>query len=94
VKAIENRLFSWKHKYVSLGGRVVLINSVLASIPIFYLSYLKMPTGVRKAIIRLQRNFLWGTSSSGRSKIPWVSWADVCRTKKEGGVRGEGSKII
>jgi hypothetical protein len=42
VKAIERRLLSWKNKYVSLGGRVVLINSVLSSIPIFYLSFLKM----------------------------------------------------
>ncbi|GAU45708.1 hypothetical protein TSUD_86840 [Trifolium subterraneum] len=33
VKTIEKRLSSWKNKYVSLGGRVVLINSVLASIP-------------------------------------------------------------
>jgi hypothetical protein len=86
VEAIENRLLSWKNRYVSLGGRVVLINSVLASIPIFYLSYLKIPTGVRKAIIHLQRNFLWGISSSGRCKIPWVSWGDVCRPKKEGGL--------
>jgi hypothetical protein len=85
VKAIENRLFSWKNKYVSPGGRVVLINSVLASIPIFYLSFFKMPSGVRRDIIRLQRNFLWGTSASGGNKITWVSWRDVCRPKKEGG---------
>jgi hypothetical protein len=58
LTAIENRLLSWKNKYVSLGGRVVLINSVLASIPIFYLSFMKIRTRVRKAIIRLQRNFL------------------------------------
>jgi hypothetical protein len=63
-----------------------LINSVLASIPIFYLSFMKIPTGIRKAIIRLQRNFLWGSSASGVSKIPWVSWSDVCRPKKDGGL--------
>ncbi|MCI62266.1 LINE-1 reverse transcriptase like, partial [Trifolium medium] len=27
VKTIEKRLSSWKNRYVSLGGRVVLINS-------------------------------------------------------------------
>jgi hypothetical protein len=37
IEVIQNRLASWKNKYVSLGGRVVLLNSVLAAIPIFYL---------------------------------------------------------
>jgi hypothetical protein len=51
VKTIEKRLASWKNRYVSLGGRVVLINSVLASIPVFYLSFLKLPSKVMKAIV-------------------------------------------
>ncbi|MCI41668.1 LINE-1 reverse transcriptase like, partial [Trifolium medium] len=44
VNSIEKRLFSWKNRYVSLGGRVVLINSVLAAIPVFDISFLKIPT--------------------------------------------------
>jgi hypothetical protein len=51
VKTIEKRLFSWRNRYVSLGGRVVLINSVFASILVFYLSFLKMPSSVRKVIV-------------------------------------------
>jgi hypothetical protein len=82
VKAIERRLLSWKNKYVSLGGRVVLINSVLASIPIFYLSYFKMPICVWKLIVRIQRQFLWGGVAGGSSKIPWVRWEEVCRPKR------------
>jgi hypothetical protein len=58
----------------------------LASIPMFYLSFMKMSTGVRKAIICLQRNFLWGSSASGGSKIPWISWG--------GGLGGERSKSL
>ncbi|MCI68869.1 hypothetical protein A2U01_0090130, partial [Trifolium medium] len=27
IKAIEKRLVSWRNKYVSLGGRVILLNS-------------------------------------------------------------------
>ncbi|GAU51438.1 hypothetical protein TSUD_413380, partial [Trifolium subterraneum] len=73
VKAIERRLMSWKNKYVSLGGRVVLINSVLAAIPIFYLSFLKLPNCVWKSIVKIQRNFLWGGVVGGSSKIPWLN---------------------
>jgi hypothetical protein len=49
-----------------MGGRVVLLNSVLNSIPIFFLSYLKMPTKVWKLIVELQRRFLWGVSALKR----------------------------
>jgi hypothetical protein len=86
VKTIENRLISWRNRYVSLGGRVVLINSVLASIPVFYLSFLKIPLKVRMAIVRIQRNFLWGGASGVKNKIAWVSWKDVCRPKEDGGL--------
>jgi hypothetical protein len=86
IKTIEKRLFSWRNRYVSLGGRVVLINSVLASIPVFYLSFLKMPSSVKKVIIGLQRKFLWGGTSGDKEKITWVSWRDGCRPKEEGGL--------
>jgi hypothetical protein len=86
VKTIEKRLISWRNRYVSLGGRVVLINSVLASILVFFLSFLKIPLKVRMKIVRLQRNFLWGGASRDKNKISWVSWKDVCRPKKEGGL--------
>ncbi|MCH89732.1 LINE-1 reverse transcriptase like, partial [Trifolium medium] len=86
IKTIEKRLFSWRNRYVSLGGRVILINSVLTSIPVFYLSFMKIPLKVRMTIVRMQRDFLWGGSSCDKSKIVWVSWKDVCRPKIEGGL--------
>jgi hypothetical protein len=63
----------------------VLINSVLNSIPIFYLSYLKMPIGVIKKIVRIQREFLWGGIKGGK-KISWVKWKDVCLPRGQGGL--------
>jgi hypothetical protein len=84
LQLLESRLGSWGNRYVSLGGRVVLLNSVLNAIPIFYLSVMKMPTKVWKHIVRLQREFLWGgTKRSG--SIPWVAWSVVCKPKREGG---------
>jgi hypothetical protein len=71
VEVLQKRLHSWRNRFVSLGGRVILINSVLAAIPVFYLSFLKMPTRVWKKIVAIQRNFLWGGSCSN-SKIAWV----------------------
>jgi hypothetical protein len=63
----------------------VLLNSVLYAIPIFYLSFFKMPVCVAKKIIRIQREFLWG-GTEGRRKINWVSWKVVCQPKEVGGL--------
>jgi hypothetical protein len=58
---------------------------VLAAIPLFYLSFLKIPIKVWKKIVSIQRNFLWG-GSSNKVKVAWVKWSDVCRPKEEGGL--------
>jgi hypothetical protein len=82
---LRKRLFSWRNRYISLGGRIVLINAVLNAIPIFHLSFYKMPNSVRKKVVRLQREFLWGGAKGGK-RINWVRWSVVCREKKNGGL--------
>ena len=43
IQKYERRLARWKQRYISFGGRVALIQSVLTSLPIYYFSlrYLK-----------------------------------------------------
>jgi hypothetical protein len=88
LEKIRNRLKSWGNKYVSLGGRITLLNSVLNAIPIFFLSFMKIPAKVVKMVIRIQRDFLWGGVGGGR-KICWVKWKMICQPKSKGclGVR-------
>ncbi|KAK2386976.1 putative mitochondrial protein [Trifolium repens] len=80
----RGRFGSWRNKYVSLGGGIVLI-AVLNAIPIFYLSYMKMPMKVWHKLVKIQRNFLWG-GFSNQTKTCWVKWDDVCRPKNEAGL--------
>nr|KYP48496.1 Putative ribonuclease H protein At1g65750 family [Cajanus cajan] len=88
IEVLRNKLVSWKHKYVSIGGRVTLINSVLNSLPLHYLSFWRMPLGVIKEVIKIQRRFLWNGVKEN-SKICWVRWDQVCKPTKEGGLGGE-----
>ena len=60
VETIEKRLTLWKRKFLSKAGRLVLIKSVLSSIPTFYMSVFKMPVEVAQKIEKIQRGFLWG----------------------------------
>jgi hypothetical protein len=85
LQALRQRLGGWGNKYVSLGGRIILLNAVLNAIPIFYLSFLKIPMLVWKKVCRIQREFLWGCKG-GRARISWVKWDTVCKPKKLGGL--------
>jgi hypothetical protein len=38
-ECIEKRLSGWKGKMLTTGGRLVLINSVLSSLPMFMMSF-------------------------------------------------------
>jgi hypothetical protein len=93
ISYLKRRLSSWGKKHISLGGRIVLINSVLNAIPIFYMSYLKMPVQVIKAVTRIQRVFLWG-GVKGVRKLSWISWKMVCREKKDGGLGVRDIKVV
>ena len=42
----EKKLSGWKGKLMSVGGRLVLINSVLTSLAMFMLSFFEVPRGV------------------------------------------------
>jgi hypothetical protein len=43
---IKKKLSSWKGKHLSVGGRLVLINSVLRSLVMFMLSFFEVSRGV------------------------------------------------
>jgi len=40
---IEKKLSSWKGKLLSAGGRLVMINYVLSSLPMFMMSFFRSP---------------------------------------------------
>nr|KYP51226.1 Putative ribonuclease H protein At1g65750 family [Cajanus cajan] len=85
ISKVEKKLTKWKGKLLSFGGRLVLLKSVLNSIPIYFLSFFKAPTGVISQLESLLKNFLWGGDDEHR-KIAWVSWDDVCKEKHYGGL--------
>jgi hypothetical protein len=85
LDVMRGRLGSWGNKYLSLGGRIVMINAVLNAIPVFFLSYMKMPIKVWKEAVKIQRTFLWGGLSK-RNKTCWVKWDDICKPKREAGL--------
>jgi hypothetical protein len=59
IQKFERRIGLWCHRWLSLGGRYVLVKSVLESLPVFWLAVANFPISVLNKIRRVMFNFLW-----------------------------------
>ena len=59
VEKFEKKLSRWKGKHMSVGGRLVLINSVLTSLAMFMLSFFEVPKGVLEKLDYYRSRFFW-----------------------------------
>jgi hypothetical protein len=55
----QKKLSSWKGKMLSSGGRLVLINSVLSSPPMYMMSFFRIPKGVLEKLDYYRSRFFW-----------------------------------
>ncbi|GKV01676.1 hypothetical protein SLEP1_g14215 [Rubroshorea leprosula] len=85
VDCLRRKLSSWKCESLSFGGRIILLNAVLSSIPVYFFSTLRAPKKVLKLLSLIQRRFMWGGAEDKRT-IAWVRWDQVCKSRKMGGL--------
>ena len=52
---VHKRLTLWKRNYISKGGRVTLIKSTLASLPLYQMSMVRLPFAMAKGLEKLQK---------------------------------------
>ena len=84
VDCMEGRLTasSW---FLPQGSRLQLVNSVISSLPIFFLCILSLPKGILKQLERIQRQCLWRQYGQEKGHS-LAAWPLVCRPKKKGGL--------
>ena len=64
----------------TVGGPLVLINSVLSSLPMFILSFFEIPKGVLEKIKSFRSRFFW-QNDQHKKKYRLVKWKFICQTK-------------
>ena len=70
---------------LSYGDRLVLVNAVLTSLPMFMLSFLEIPKGVRKRLDFYRSRFFW-QSDENKRKYRLTKWNIICRPKDQSGL--------
>lgn len=78
---INQRLAGWKGKLLNRAGRVTLAKSVLATIPVYSMQNMWLPSNVCNRIDSTVRNFIWGGNSNH-----WVKWSKITCTRQRGGL--------
>ncbi|WVZ48782.1 hypothetical protein U9M48_000191 [Paspalum notatum var. saurae] len=81
----KKKLSGWKGKLLSIGGRLVLINFVLSSLPMFMLFFFKVPKGVLQKMDYCRSKFYW-QNDQHRKKYRLARSEILCQPKDQGGL--------
>ena len=85
VDKILKRMAGWRGKLLSYAGRILLIKTCLASIPIYLLSFFKFPKWALDLINTQMAHCLW-SDFEGNRKLHLAKWDLVCMKKEFGGL--------
>ncbi|WMV11771.1 hypothetical protein MTR67_005156 [Solanum verrucosum] len=92
LEKTEKKLSGWKAQYLSLGGRLILINSVLDSLPTYVMSLFPIPGKVVENLDKLRRKFLWQGNKDGKG-YSLVNWETALLSKDRGGLGIKNLKL-
>jgi len=51
-----SRLLMWKTKFLSFGGRLILLKYVLSSLPVYFLSFFQAPIGIISSLTSISKD--------------------------------------
>jgi hypothetical protein len=74
--------------FLDYGGKLLMVKSVLASLPISFMACLEIPVAIKEQIIKFMRHCLWRKKNNDvQSKGPaLIAWSTVCKPKDQGGL--------
>jgi hypothetical protein len=81
----QKRLSDWVEKYLSSGGKEVLIKTILQALHVYAMSVFQFPAGLIEELNQLIRDFHWGDEHE-RRRMHWLSWDKLTQPKLNGGM--------
>jgi mannosylglycoprotein endo-beta-mannosidase len=86
IDKLANRLPSWKGKFINRAGRLKLMNSVLSSLPTYFLTMFAPKKWLINKLDKIRRNFFWKGTEQASGGHCLVKWPVVKRPKNVGGL--------
>ena len=92
----KGKLTTVRANKLNHAGRLTYIQSVLSSIPIYYMSTILFSKSFLHKITTIIRNFWWTgiQKDNPTNPIPFRSWDDICQTKDDGGLGIRDLEIV
>jgi hypothetical protein len=82
---VIRKLNNWKSKLLTLAGKEVLLKAIVQAIPTYSMSVFLLPVSLCKELNQLMQSFWW-VHLSNDSKIHWMSWSRMGKSKSAGGL--------
>ena len=86
LTSFDRYLAGWKARLLSTGGRIVLVNAVLGSLPIYFMSSTLLPKTVRELLDAKRRAFFWTGEDKCTGANCLIAWERVCQSREAGGL--------
>lgn len=90
VDRLRQKAHSWTSRFLSGAGKLVLLKSVLAAMPVYSMSCFKLPHSLVKQLQSVLTRFWWDLSPEVRMMC-WVSWEKLAVPKNVGDLIFESS---
>jgi hypothetical protein len=82
---LVHKLTNWNVNFLSQAGKEVLLKAVVQAIPTYCMGVFQLPITLCKDLNALMQNFWWSHMLK-TSRIHWMSWERMGRSKAEGGL--------
>ncbi|KAG7543067.1 Reverse transcriptase domain [Arabidopsis thaliana x Arabidopsis arenosa] len=82
---LHSRLNTWSAKFLSKGGKEILIKSVAQALPTYVMSCFLLPKAISSKLKSAIADFWWKTRADSKG-IHWIAWDKLCTQLSEGGL--------
>lgn len=82
---LSKRINLWSSKFLSKGGKEVLIKSVAQALRTYIMSCFLLPQDIVKKLQSAISKFWWSTKQDNRG-LHWIAWEKICMPLDKGGL--------
>jgi hypothetical protein len=86
VEPVQRRIDKLNGPTLSISGRMIMLDSILNALPIYYMRVFLLPQGTIDRIITYTCQFLWRENKSFSDGHCLVTWQALTLPKKRGGI--------